>query len=112
MGNSWPKARPIAAVGAGDFVVPVEGVLNEKHVPVEELQARVREVLSDPSYATNARRISENMQTYGGASEAARLVEGFIQSWETGSEERGSQRPNPHSARLGLQTTKPLSQPK
>jgi UDP:flavonoid glycosyltransferase YjiC (YdhE family) len=34
-------------------------------------------VLSDPSFTTNARRISEKMQTYGGASEAARLIESF-----------------------------------
>jgi hypothetical protein len=34
--------------------------------------------LSEPSCAMNARRISEKMQTYGGAPEAARLIEDFI----------------------------------
>jgi hypothetical protein len=33
--------------------------------------------LSDPSFTANARRISGKMQTYGGATEAARLIENF-----------------------------------
>jgi UDP:flavonoid glycosyltransferase YjiC (YdhE family) len=39
----------------------------------------IRHVLTDPSFTTNARRISEKMQTYGGASEAAHLIGNF---WE------------------------------
>lgn len=70
------NARRVAAVGAGEFIVPVADALGKKkHVRVEELRAKVRQVLSDPSYAINARRISEKMQTYGGASEAACLIE-------------------------------------
>jgi UDP:flavonoid glycosyltransferase YjiC (YdhE family) len=45
---------------------------------VEEVRAKVKQVLSDPSFARNARRISEQMQVYGGASKAAYLIEGFI----------------------------------
>jgi MGT family glycosyltransferase len=73
------NARRIAAVGAGDFVAPiVERSGRKKRVPVEEVRAKVKQVLSDPSFARNARRISEQMQVYGGASKAAYLIEGFI----------------------------------
>jgi MGT family glycosyltransferase len=74
------NARRVAAVGAGEFILPVADASGKKRlVRVEELQAKVRQVLSDPSYAMNARRVSEKMQTYGGASEAARLIESFSQ---------------------------------
>jgi MGT family glycosyltransferase len=69
------NARRVAAVGAGEIVLPTEDAWWKKHVRVQELLAKVRQVLSDPSYAANARRISEKMHTYGGAPEAARLIE-------------------------------------
>ncbi len=69
------NARRIAAVGAGDFVVPVEKARGNKHVPVEELRAKVRKVLSDPSYAERAKVMGERLRAYGGAPEAARLIE-------------------------------------
>ncbi|MGB2854781.1 MAG: hypothetical protein WBC55_10065, partial [Dehalococcoidia bacterium] len=72
------NARRIAAVGAGDFVLPVMGASGEREVPVEELRAKVRKVLSDPSFTENARRLGEKMRAYGGASEAARLIEDFV----------------------------------
>ena len=71
------NARRIAALGAADFVVPTEDASAEKHVSVEEVRAKVRQVLSDPSFTINARRIGETMWGYGGASEAARLIEDF-----------------------------------
>ncbi len=46
-----------------------------KRVPVEELRAKVKKVLGDPSYKANAMRISEKLQSYGGPMEAARLIE-------------------------------------
>jgi UDP:flavonoid glycosyltransferase YjiC (YdhE family) len=69
------NARRVAAVGAGEFVLPVEGARSQKHVQVVELRAKVRQVLTDPSYAANARRASQKLRAYGGAPEAARLVE-------------------------------------
>ncbi len=69
------NARRVAAVGAGEVILPSEGTSRQKHVPVEELVAKVGQVLSDPSYTINARRVSEKMQAYGGAAEAARLIE-------------------------------------
>ena len=71
------NARRVAAVGAGEFVLPAEGASRKKRVRVEELQAKVRQVLCDPSYKMNARRISRKLRAYGGASEAARLIEDF-----------------------------------
>jgi len=71
------NARRVAAVGAGEFVLPAEGASRKKHVRVEELRAKVRQVLCDPAYTVNARRVSQKLQAYGGASEAARLIESF-----------------------------------
>jgi MGT family glycosyltransferase len=68
------NARRIAALGAGAFV-PVENVSGRKYVNVEELRAAVRRVLTDPSFAENARRMSEKLRAYGGASQAAQLIE-------------------------------------
>jgi MGT family glycosyltransferase len=75
------NARRIAAVGAGEFIVPTEDASRKRHVRTDELRAKVRQILSDPSYTVNARRVSEKMQTYGGASEAAHLIEDFGQGW-------------------------------
>ena len=71
------NARRIAALGAADFIVPTEDASSEKHVSVEEVRAKVKHVLCDPSFAVNAGRIGEEMRRYGGAPEAARLIEDF-----------------------------------
>ena len=74
------NARRVAAQGAGDYVLPESDVTGrKKHVSAEEVRAKVFKILSDPSFAENAKRISERMKTFGGASEAARLIEGFVQ---------------------------------
>jgi UDP:flavonoid glycosyltransferase YjiC (YdhE family) len=86
------NARRVAAVGAGEFIVPVMDTSGKKRlVRVEELRAKVRQVLSDPSYAANARRISEKMRTYGGAPEAARLIEDFGRGLGVDAEQQGAQ---------------------
>jgi UDP:flavonoid glycosyltransferase YjiC (YdhE family) len=71
------NARRVAAVGAGDFIVPtsLDARGRKKRVPIEELRAKVKKVLGDPSYKANAMRISEKLQSYGGPAEAARLIE-------------------------------------
>jgi UDP:flavonoid glycosyltransferase YjiC (YdhE family) len=43
------------------------------------LRATVRRVLADPSFAENASRIGEKMRRYGGASQAAQLIEEFVE---------------------------------
>lgn len=72
------NARKVAAVGAGEFVLPVEDAWKRKRLGANDLRAAVRRVLSDPSYAANAKRIGEAMRAYGGAPGAARLVEGLV----------------------------------
>jgi UDP:flavonoid glycosyltransferase YjiC (YdhE family) len=74
------NARRIAAQGAGDFILPTTDITGrKKQVSAEEVHTKVFKILSDDSFAENARRISAKIKTYGGAFEAARLVELFGQ---------------------------------
>jgi UDP:flavonoid glycosyltransferase YjiC (YdhE family) len=72
------NARRIAAVGAGAWI-PVENLSGKKCVDTGNLRGTVRQVLADPSFTENARRIGEKMRGYGGASQAAQLIEEFVQ---------------------------------
>lgn len=72
------NARRVAATGAGVFVT-VENHRGEKHVNIDDLRTAVNRVLSEPSYAENAKRISQKLHRYGGASQAAQLIEEFSQ---------------------------------
>lgn len=72
------NARRVAAVGAGDFVVPTMDAAGKKRVQAEEVRAKVRRVLSDASFLANARRVSQKMRTYGGAAQAAGLIEDLV----------------------------------
>ncbi|MBN1810469.1 MAG: hypothetical protein JXA14_01385, partial [Anaerolineae bacterium] len=73
------NARRIAAQGAGDYVVPKSDITGrKKQVSAEEVRTKVFNILSDASFTENARRISERMRAYGGASEAARLIECLV----------------------------------
>ncbi len=68
------NARRIEALGAG-AIVPVENALTEKRVNVDELRATVKRVLTVPTFAESARKIGERMRAYGGAAQAASLIE-------------------------------------
>src|SRR5262249_58021515 len=70
------NARRVVATGAG-ALVRVEEDRGEKRVSVEELRETVRRVLSDPSFADNARRVAQKLRSYGGPSRAAQLIEQF-----------------------------------
>jgi len=73
------NARRIAAVGAGDFVLPTVDVSGrKKHVSAAEVSDKVNRVLKDPSFKENAKRISDKFHSYGGASYAAGLIEDSI----------------------------------
>ena len=70
------NARRIAAQGAGDFIVPeADPSGKHKRLSASEVREKVFGILSDGSFAENARRISKKMRSYGGAGEAARLIE-------------------------------------
>jgi UDP:flavonoid glycosyltransferase YjiC (YdhE family) len=72
------NARRIAAQGAGDYVVPESDHSGRnKRLSAHEVRTKVFNIFSDTSFTENAKRISERMKAYGGASEAARLIEGF-----------------------------------
>lgn len=72
------NARRIAAAGAGDFVlVTSDASGRNKRVSADEVRAKVFRILSDSSYRENAMRIRERLRAFGGAPEAARLIEGL-----------------------------------
>jgi UDP:flavonoid glycosyltransferase YjiC (YdhE family) len=68
------NARRVAALGAGEFIVPTASGW-KKRVSPDKVRATVRRVLSEPSFRANARRISEKMQAFGGAPGAVDLIE-------------------------------------
>ena len=73
------NARRVAALGAGDFVVPERRrwSKNRKQL-VNDVRAKVQRILSERSFADNATQISKRMRTYGGPSYAADVIEEFI----------------------------------
>ena len=70
------NARRIVSQGAGEMVLPTSDASgkNKKADPAD-LAAKVRSVLSNPSYRENAARLRATLLEYGGAPEAARLIE-------------------------------------
>ncbi len=71
------NARRVAALGAGDFVLPTaEAVGKNKKVDAAEVREKVNRILSDTSFRENAKRISQKLRTYAGAPYAASLIEG------------------------------------
>ena len=73
------NARRVAAVGAGDFVLPTSDVSGrKKQVNAAEVSSKVDRMLSDASYKDNAKKMSARLQTLGGAAYAASLIENFV----------------------------------
>ena len=72
------NARRVAAVGAGDFVLPTADAMGKKRVDAAEVREKVNRILSDSSFRENAKHISETLRTYGGAPYAATLIEGRV----------------------------------
>ena len=69
------NARRVIAQGAGEMVLPTyEASGKRMKIDSVDLAAKVRKVLSTASYKENAKRISIKLREYGGASEAARLI--------------------------------------
>ncbi len=75
------NARRIAAVGAGIYILPnVDEIGRNKEIFAEEIRNAVLNILSDSSYAENAKRIGKQMKGYGGVSESIRQIENFSQT--------------------------------
>lgn len=72
------NARRLAALGAGEVVMPVTGADGEKRVDVDEFDTKVKRVLDEPSYRQSASRVSESMRHFGGAQAAAARIEEFL----------------------------------
>jgi MGT family glycosyltransferase len=72
------NARRLAALGAGEIVMPLDAVDGEKHVDVAEFSAKVHRVLNEPAYRRSARSVAESMRQLGGAREAADRIERLV----------------------------------
>ncbi len=72
------NARRVAALGAGEVVMPVNGADGEKTIDVAEFRAKVKRVLSEPSYRQAAARVSDSMRQFGGARGAAERIEKLV----------------------------------
>jgi UDP:flavonoid glycosyltransferase YjiC (YdhE family) len=68
------NARRLVAAGAAAMLRPTEGRFWQKHLSAKALRLIVRGVISDPSYAANARRLQTALLAYGGAVQAAKLI--------------------------------------
>jgi UDP:flavonoid glycosyltransferase YjiC (YdhE family) len=81
MSERESNARRVAEQGAGEIVLPTSDVSGKKKkVDAADLATKVQKVLSNPSYKENAMRVSKRLKEYGGAPEAARLIENAVKS--------------------------------
>jgi UDP:flavonoid glycosyltransferase YjiC (YdhE family) len=89
MSERESNARRVLQQGAGEIVLPASDQSGtNKVVDASELAAKVRKVLSTPSYKENALRISARLKQYGGAPKAAQLIEDYLAQKHVVSAER------------------------
>ncbi|MGC1424284.1 MAG: nucleotide disphospho-sugar-binding domain-containing protein, partial [Terracidiphilus sp.] len=72
------NARRLAALGAGEIVLPIDGPDSEKQIDIAEFTSKVHRVLNQPSYRESASRVALNMRSYGGARLAADKIEELL----------------------------------
>jgi UDP:flavonoid glycosyltransferase YjiC (YdhE family) len=73
------NARRIAAVKAGEYVLPNSGKRGvEKWVDPIKVRDKALRILSDPAYLENARIIQKKLETRGGALQAAKIIDDLI----------------------------------
>jgi UDP:flavonoid glycosyltransferase YjiC (YdhE family) len=72
------NARRLAALGAGEIVIPVDASDDEKQIDIAEFGAKVNRVLNDPSYRNSATRVAESMGQFGRALHAADKIERLV----------------------------------
>ena len=71
------NARRIAALGAGEFILPVTTIDNRKEIDLSEFRKKVKQVLSMPVYKKNAKLYSQKLKAYGGPNKAAHIIENY-----------------------------------
>lgn len=74
------NARRVASLGAAEVVTPSAGADGEKHVHVEEFEAKVKQVLEDRGYRESATRVADSMRKYGGLTGAVEKLEKFART--------------------------------
>ncbi|MHA2249269.1 MAG: nucleotide disphospho-sugar-binding domain-containing protein [Candidatus Kariarchaeaceae archaeon] len=73
------NARRIASAKAGDYVLPTSDSRGVgKKVDPSTVRQRALNILGDPTYLENARIIQKTLESYGGASEAAGIIDNFL----------------------------------
>lgn len=77
MSERQSNARHMVALGAGEMAMPSATPDGEKQINAAEFSAAVDRVLREPRYRASARRVAESMRAYGGAAQAADLIESF-----------------------------------
>ena len=80
-------ASRIAWTGSGEFITP-------RRLTAAGLRACIEHVLTNPSFAANARRLRDAIGGYGGASQAATLVTAAVQNGEASPLNAPSQPPS------------------
>ena len=76
MSERESSARPVAALGAAEILLPIENKSGKKKwVDPDRLREIVVRVLDDPEYTRNAEAMGRKMRSYGGAVEAANSIE-------------------------------------
>jgi UDP:flavonoid glycosyltransferase YjiC (YdhE family) len=69
------NARRLAELGAGEYILPHTDESGEKTVSMDEFREKVWRVLTTPNYKRNALGVARSFQGYGGAVQAADLIE-------------------------------------
>lgn len=70
------NARRIAALNAGDFILPKSDPTGKKkQIQADDVYTKVQNILSNSSFTDNANRISKKLKIYGGAENAVDLIE-------------------------------------
>ncbi len=72
------NARRVAAVGAGEYVLPQASDSGKREIDLEEFRETIKRVLATPSYASNAQIQSQRLASFGGPQTAAQLIEDFV----------------------------------
>ena len=75
------NARRVAAVGAGEYVLPKAVRSSKRKIDLEEFREKIDRVLLSPSYLLNSQIQSQKLASFGGPEKAVNLIEGFVSSF-------------------------------